>query len=129
VTRVLVATGCLLAAAAVGTGAFGAHALRDNVSPERLIVFETACRYHMYHALAILFLAWASTFFTESERILRAAGAAFTMGVLFFSGSLYLYVLTEARWLVFLTPFGGVLLISGWILSAFLARRGTRGSS
>jgi len=124
-TRALLATGCLLAAASVGAGAFGAHALRASVSPDQLSIFETACRYHMYHALAILFLGWASTSFKESGRFIRAAAIAFLAGILLFSGSLYVYVLTGARWVLFLTPIGGTLLIAGWLISALLLGRGT----
>ncbi len=125
-TRVLVATGCLLAAGSVGAGAFGAHALRASVSPDQLSIFETACRYHMYHALAILFLGWASTSFKGSGPYIRMAAFAFLAGILLFSGSLYLYVLTDTRWVVVLTPFGGTLLIAGWLVSALLVVRGTK---
>ena len=115
--RILAVTGCLLAATAVAAGAFGAHALRDLASPASLDIFETACRYHMYHALALLFLAWASTRPARSQTLLYAGAWGFIGGIVLFSGSLYLYVLSETRWLVYLTPIGGTLFIAGWVVS------------
>jgi len=123
-TRALLVAGCVSAALSVGAGAFGAHSLRASITPDMLDIFETACRYQMYHALALLMLAWASG---QSEpgrhTLLRIAAGCFVAGTLLFSGSLYLYVLSGARWLVFLTPIGGVLFIAGWLSSAFLLKR------
>ena len=109
--RVSAATGALFAALAVALGAFGAHALEGRVIPARLETFETAARYLMYHALGLLLLS----------RLTGTALAAtlITVGVTIFSGSLILLVLTDTGWLGAVTPFGGVLMISGWLLVAW----------
>ena len=115
------ALGGLLGLLAVAAGAFGAHALRGRVSPDMLAAFETGARYQMYHALALLFIAWACT--QWSHRALRAAGWLFIAGTIFFSGSLYLLVLTGAGWWGAVTPIGGVLLLAGWLALALGAWR------
>src|SRR5690625_7003199 len=88
--------GAVFAAIAVAAGAFGAHALAERVTPERLQTFETAVRYQMYHALALL----ACGLLGEAwRRSLDVAAWLFTAGILIFSGSLYLLVLTDTAWL------------------------------
>ncbi len=123
-TRALFVTGCISAALSVVAGAFGAHSLRASLTADMLDVFETACRYQMYHALALLFLSLVSTRLEAGrEKFLRVAAACFVAGTLLFSGSLYVYVLSGARWAVFLTPIGGVLFVAGWLTSAFVVRK------
>jgi uncharacterized membrane protein YgdD (TMEM256/DUF423 family) len=102
--------GCFLALLAVAAGAFGAHGLKSHLSAARLETFETAVRYQMYHAIATILAGF-----------LRApvAGWCFVLGIAIFSGSLYLLVLTDARWLGALTPVGGLLFLIGWTLLAF----------
>lgn len=96
---------------AVAAGAFGAHALEGGVEADMLAVWHTAATYQMYHAIVLVVLGvWAS----RSTKAQAAAVACFTIGVLIFSGSLYLLVSTEARWLGAVTPIGGVLLMAGW---------------
>ena len=104
------------AAIAVGAGAFGAHALRGRVGPADLGIFETGARYQMYHALALLGVAWLSE--RADSRALRAAGGLFVAGTVLFSGSLYLLVLTNQRWWGAVTPLGGVAFIAGWLCLA-----------
>lgn len=109
--RVTAVTGALLAALATALGAFGAHALEGRVVPARLETFETAARYLMYHALGLLLLSR-----------LQGSGLAallITIGTAIFSGSLVLLVLTDMGWLGAITPIGGVLMISGWLLTAW----------
>jgi len=113
--------GALLAAAGVGLGAFGAHGLKSRVSADMLVVFETGVRYHMYHALALLAVGWAAT--RGSGSWVGVAGWAFVFGIAVFSGSLYLMVLTGARWLGAVTPIGGLALIVGWVALALAAFR------
>ena len=108
------ASGAIIAGLGVAIGAFGAHGLADSVTPERLDVFETGTRYHMYHALALLFVGWAADRF--DGRAFSAAGGLFLAGILLFSGSLYLLVLTDTRWLGVVTPLGGLAFITGWVL-------------
>ncbi len=113
--------GAVFAAIAVAAGAFGAHALAERVTPERLQTFETAVRYQMYHALALLACGLLGEVWRQS---LDAAAWLFTAGILIFSGSLYLLVLTDTAWLGAITPIGGVAFISGWIaLAVAIVRR------
>ena len=102
----------LSAFVAVAAGAFGAHALRARLPPDLLAVFETGARYQLYHALALLTVAWASNHWPGTP--VRAAGWLFIGGTLLFSGSLYLLALTGARWLGAVTPLGGLLFLAGW---------------
>jgi uncharacterized membrane protein YgdD (TMEM256/DUF423 family) len=117
-------TGALLGGTAVGLGAFGAHGLKTRVPADLLAVFETAARYHLIHALAIVAVAWASERFPGA--CVTAAGWLFLGGILLFSGSLYAMVLTGARGLGAITPLGGLALIAGWILLALAPLTGTR---
>ncbi|MBB4634180.1 DUF423 domain-containing protein [Longimicrobium terrae] len=113
--------GCAMALMAVGTGAFGAHALRARLSPEMLAVWETAARYQMYHALALLAVAMAMP--RASGGSWNAAGWLFTAGIVLFSGSLYVLALSGIRWLGAITPLGGVCFLAGWALLALAGLR------
>lgn len=113
--------GCVLAGVGVGLGAFGAHGLRAIVTPERLVTFETGVRYHLIHALAILIAAAAARAWPASS-LPGWAGSLFAVGILVFSGSLYLLVLTDTRWWGAVTPIGGVAFLAGWVLLALSAR-------
>ena len=120
--RIFFGRGSILAGIAVGLGAFGAHGLRGILSPEDLVTFETGVRYQMYHALALLGVAWAVT--QWETVLLEWTGWLFVLGILVFSGSLYILVLTGQRWLGAVTPLGGLAFILGWILLASAAFRG-----
>ena len=98
-------------------GAFGAHALRDLATPDRLQVFETGARYQMYHALAMLFAGWAVGQWPCWQ--IRWSGFLFAAGIVLFSGSLYMLVLTDVPWLGAVTPLGGLAFIAGWFLLAW----------
>ena len=115
--RRILAVGSILAGMAVALGAFGAHALKARLSPELLGTFETGVRYQMYHALGLLGLAWAIS--RWPERRLAPAGWLLLAGTVVFSGSLYLLVLTGARWFGAITPIGGLALIAGWGFAAW----------
>ena len=119
--RLFLLIGALSAFTAVAAGAFGAHGLRARVAPDMLAVFETGARYQMYHALALLAVAWLAG--ERRSRAVRSAGVAFVLGTLLFSGSLYLLVLTGARWLGAVTPLGGAALLVGWLCLAWSAVR------
>src|ERR1043166_1501303 len=92
VDKTFLLCGTVAAFLAVAFGAFGAHGLRGRLSPEMLAVFETAVRYQMYHALAILLVGLMMA--PMGGALIRAAGWAFTVGIVLFSGSLYLLALT-----------------------------------
>jgi uncharacterized membrane protein YgdD (TMEM256/DUF423 family) len=110
--RLFATLGAASACLAVAAGAFGAHALRNRLSADLLAAFETGARYQMYHALALLFVAWASIRWPGAP--VRAAGWLFVAGTVLFSGSLYLLALTGARGLGAVTPLGGLALLAGW---------------
>ena len=113
----LLRLGAIVAGLGVAIGAFGAHGLRAQVTPERLAVFETGVRYHLVHALAILAAAGAA-YVAPASAAPRWAGALFTAGVLLFSGSLYLLVLTGVTAWGAVTPIGGVAFLAGWVALA-----------
>ncbi len=93
-------------------GAFGAHFLRQRLGVEYLAIFETAIRYQMYHAFALMMLA--SRFFAYSW-LLVAAATCFVLGTLLFSGSLYLLIFSEKKAWGMVTPVGGLFLLAGWL--------------
>jgi uncharacterized membrane protein YgdD (TMEM256/DUF423 family) len=114
---VFFALGALSSFAAVALGAFGAHALRGRLPPDMLQVFDTGIRYHMFHALGLLAVAWAATRWPGTA--VSAAGWLFVAGTLVFSGSLYLLALTGQRWLGAITPLGGACFLLGWLALAW----------
>jgi uncharacterized membrane protein YgdD (TMEM256/DUF423 family) len=120
--RLAATLGASLAGVAVALGAFGAHALKSRVDARMLEVFETAVRYQMYHALGLLAVAY---YLGQEAPGAGAAAWSFLAGILIFSGSLYVMVLTGHRWLGAITPIGGVAFMIGW---ALLARAAWRGS-
>lgn len=110
--RLFFALGSASALVAVAAGAFGAHGLRARLSPDLLAVFETAARYQMYHALALLAVGWAVTRWPGPWPV--RAGWLFAVGTLLFSGSLYALALSGMRWLGAVTPLGGLAFLAGW---------------
>ncbi|AZT85930.1 DUF423 domain-containing protein [Marinobacter sp. NP-4(2019)] len=107
--------GALLALFAVMAGAFGAHGLRAMVSARGLEVFQTAVTYQVYHSIALILVA-ILTGMGLHRRLLAAASGFFLAGVVLFSGSLYILVLTDIRWVGPVTPIGGVCFMVGWAL-------------
>lgn len=120
--RTFLLLGALAAGLAVAAGAFGAHGLRARLTPELLAVFETGARYHMYHALGLLAVAWTASVRPGPATI--AAGAFFVAGIVLFSGSLYALALSGIRWLGAITPLGGLCFLAGWVALAWAASRG-----
>ena len=134
--RQWIATGAILAALAVVFGAFGAHGLEHRLNAvygdeEKSIAghtvpatykylqdFKTGADYNMYHALGLLALGIAAGQQAEVRRSHRVAAWCFLLGIVLFSGSLYVLVLSGMRWLVAITPIGGTLMIAGWIAFA-----------
>ena len=117
--RVFFGLGSVSAGLAVALGAFAAHGLRSRISPEALQTFETGARYQMYHALALLAVAWVATRWPGAA--VSTAGWLFVAGTLLFSGSLYLLAVTGVRVLGAITPFGGLAFILGWLALAWAA--------
>lgn len=114
--------GSISAFLGVALGAFAAHGLKTRLSTEMFNIFEVGVRYHMYHALALLAVAWASSRWPGGS--VTAAGWLFLVGTIIFSGSLYLLSLTGLRWLGAITPIGGAAFLIGWLLLAWGVWRG-----
>lgn len=113
-SRISLISGAFLGMTAVIAGAMGAHALKEVLTPEQMESFRTAVRYQMFHAILLLVLGWWGK--TNPHRLIAWASGLVLSGVLLFSGSIYLLVLTDApRWLGPITPIGGILMIAGWI--------------
>lgn len=105
----------LLGVLAIALGAFGAHALKEVLTPEELASFETGVRYQMYHVIVLLFVTIFEGFTTAQKNTICLV---FMLGILLFSGSIYAIHLTSinAKQIWFVTPLGGVTLLLGWIL-------------
>ena len=119
--RFWLTTGSLLAGLAVLAGAFGAHGLRGSLEPADLATFETAARYQMYHALALIVVAWVVS--RGPSIAATAAGWCFLAGIPLFSGSLYLLTLGGIRWMGAVTPLGGSAFLGGWAALAWAGMR------
>ena len=117
--KLFLSVGALLGGIAVALGAFGAHGLKRIVPVETVNTFQTGVQYQMYHALALI--AVAVVFEKFPAKLMVWAGAAFCIGILLFSGSLYLLTILKATGKVglegvgIITPFGGLVFIAGWI--------------
>lgn len=118
--KLFLALGALLGGIAVALGAFGAHGLKKIVPAETVDTFQTGVQYQMYHALALI--AVAIVFEKFPNKLMMWAGGAFCVGILLFSGSLYLLTILKATGKVgldgvgIITPFGGLFFIVGWLL-------------
>ena len=131
--RAFLVLGCLLMFVGVAVGAFGSHALRRSLSPERLATFETGVRYQLWHALGLFAVVLVGSVHPgggpSGELVLVGdvpgeavwAGWLFVAGIVLFSGSLYALALTGVRRWGVVTPSGGVCLLVGWLLLAWAA--------
>ena len=107
---------------AVAIGAFGAHGLKGRVAEDLLAVYQTGVHYHFYHTLALLSVGILLLHYPQAS-LLHWSGWLFVVGMLIFSGSLYVLAVTGIRWLGAITPIGGVALIIGWLVLALAAYR------
>ena len=119
--------GSILAGSAVAAGAFGAHALKEILDAPMLQVFETATRYVMYHAFGLCIVSWAIDRYPGQG--LEKSGWLFLVGILLFSGSLYMVSLAGIRWIGAVTPIGGLAFMTGWLLIAWGVWRDARARS
>lgn len=117
----IAATGSFIVAATIAIGAFGAHGLKEVLAADALTTFEVGVRYQMYHALGIIVLGMLPSI---SQKLKQRIFWFFIIGILFFSGSIYLLSMNsilpfETSVIGFVTPLGGLLFIIGWILLAY----------
>jgi len=115
---------CLLMATAVSLGAFGAHGLKKIITPDMLSVYQTGVQYQFYHALGLLGVAFIAH--VNSTKLVNMAGNLMFTGVMIFSGSLYLLVILNIKWLGAITPIGGVLMVISWVLLAWSVFRSNK---
>lgn len=118
--KTFVMLGSVNAFLAVALGAFGAHVLKEKLSPEFLAIYQTGVHYHIIHALALIIAGVLSERLAASG-LVNWSGWLFFIGIILFSGSLYVLSITEIRVFGAITPFGGVGFLLGWLLLAFAA--------
>lgn len=112
ITRsIILSVGAFLGFCGVAAGAIGAHLLKSSLTPQDMEVYQTAVRYQMWHVFVLLFLAFLPD---TGNAWIGWIALVFIVGILLFSGSLYLLVLTQNKWLGAVTPIGGVWLLVGW---------------
>lgn len=127
--RKIIFLGCILGAVGVILGALGAHALKEVLTESQLVNFEVGVRYQIYHAILLLFVGGTSYL---ADSVKKKVAILISLGILFFSGSIYLLAtndLTSVNFKILgpITPVGGVLLISAWLLVAFKALKSEKG--
>jgi len=115
--KTFIAIGSFAAFIGVGLGAFGAHGLRDRLSEQMLAVWHTGVQYHMIHALGLIFVGVLIHLFSGVGS-LKWVGWLFFLGIILFSGSLYLLAFFEMRKLGMITPLGGLAFLAGWLVLA-----------
>jgi uncharacterized membrane protein YgdD (TMEM256/DUF423 family) len=120
--RIALLVAAIFLFAAVGLGAFGAHALKAKLAPDLLPVFQTAVQYHFWHALGLLAVGILLLHKPESGALIAAAWLL-ALGIVLFSGSLYLLALTGVRGLGAATPIGGGAFLAAWVCLAWAAWR------
>ena len=116
-TRIYPAIAAFLGMLAIILGAFGAHALKEQLDPESLETFETGVRYMMYHVLGIL-IFYFNPRLSQTSKI--RISQCFLTGILFFSGSIFLIAtgMIQAKTIWFITPLGGLFFVLGWLIAA-----------
>jgi uncharacterized membrane protein YgdD (TMEM256/DUF423 family) len=107
--------GGINAALVVMLGAFGAHGLKARMTAEMLAVYQTGVHYHLFHALGLLAVGLVATQIADSV-YLRWSGWLMLVGIILFSGSLYVLSVSGLRWLGMVTPFGGLAFIAAWVV-------------
>jgi uncharacterized membrane protein YgdD (TMEM256/DUF423 family) len=121
--KLFIVLGSINAFLAVALGAFGAHALKSRLTASNMLdVYQTGVHYHLIHALALLAVALLSDKLGGSS-LVSASGWALFVGIILFSGSLYVLSLTGIKPLGAITPFGGVAFLAGWVMLALAALR------
>lgn len=114
--QTILISGAVFMALGVLLGAFGAHALKTILSPEMLAVYKTGVEYQFYHALGLLLIGMIG--FQIKSKYLRWSGLFITIGIILFSGSLYVLTLSGIKAIGAITPIGGLSFVAGWIFLA-----------
>ena len=122
IAKLFLSIGSISGALAVMIGAFGAHGLKNKLSEKMLANYMTGVEYHFYHTIALLIVGVVALHYPS--RPLAAGGWAFTIGILIFSGSLYIMAMTGITKLGAVTPIGGMAFIIGWVLLAIAVIKG-----
>ena len=115
--KTILVTAALSLALAVIIGAFGAHGLKSRLSPEMMDIYKTGVEYHFYHALGLLLVGILSVQMPSS--IMNLSALFLFLGIVIFSGSLYVLAMSGIKWIGAITPIGGLCFITGWILLVF----------
>jgi uncharacterized membrane protein YgdD (TMEM256/DUF423 family) len=114
--KTILISGAIFMALAVLLGAFGAHALKQSLTPEMLTVYKTGVEYQFYHALGLLLIGLIG--FHIKSKYLSRAGLLIIIGIILFSGSLYVLTLSGIKVIGAITPIGGLSFVAGWIFLA-----------
>ena len=113
-SKTIIMAASVFLALAVAIGAFGAHGLKSHLSTEMLVTYKTGVEYHFYHALGLLLVGVLAYLMPSSY--LRLSAIFLSLGIILFSGSLYVLAVSGIKWLGAITPLGGVSFIAGWVL-------------
>lgn len=121
VQRAIIPAGAISAFIAVAAGAFAAHGLKELLSAEGISTFKTAANYQMTHSLGLIIIGVLNKQNTNhtTRRQNSTAAVFMCMGIILFSGSLYLLTLTDTKWLGMVTPLGGICFLIAWLILAF----------
>ncbi len=122
----LIIAGSILGLLAVMIGAFGAHGLKNALSEHAILRYQTGVQYQFYHVIAILITALFHSTTSKNTQWLKYAGLAFIIGIILFSGSLYLYALTGMSKFGMVAPIGGLSFILGWVFLFIFGIKHTR---
>lgn len=120
--KTFIVIGAVAMALGVVLGAFGAHGLKNKLTPDLLAVYQTGVEYHLYHALGLILVGVLINQFPQVAG-LHTGGWLLLAGIVIFSGSLYVLAISGIRWLGAITPIGGTAFIAGWLWIAWSLAR------
>ena len=112
-SKTILMTASAFLALAVGLGAFGAHGLKSQLSAELMQTYKTGIEYHFYHALGLLLVGIIAITFPSTY--IKWSAILLSIGIVLFSGSLYVLAISGIKWLGAITPLGGLSFIAGWV--------------
>ncbi|WP_395342884.1 DUF423 domain-containing protein [Ningiella sp. W23] len=131
-SKLSLCSGVVFALLGVAIGAFAAHGLKSSMSTYEMNLIETAARYQMYHAFAMILVGLLGLMLSTGvnandlgiTKALKCSCVTFALGIVCFSASLYIFAISGVKWLVFITPIGGLLFILGWLAFLFMIIKG-----